>query len=343
MQKLRFGIVLLAVSWLLPGLTPAQSAKTGKSGKSGKAGVVQVKRASYRGWSDALVITNGLVEAVIVPAVGRVMQFRFVNEEGVFWESDDWAGKAPNASSNTWSNFGGDKAWPAPQSDWPKVTPRSWPPPAAFDSMPVQAEIKGEAVELLTPVDPHLGIRVRRLIRLAAKRPVLTITTTFEKIEGDPRTVAVWVITQLKDPQMVYLPLPAATINAAGYVLQSKTQPPSLKREGQLLALRRDAQTAYKIGTDASTLLWLGERYALRIDSPRALGAPYPDQGSSAEVYTNPDPAKYVELEMLGPLSTLKAGDRLARTNVYTLARRQPKAMAPKDMTEEARRLLGQK
>lgn len=311
---------------------------TAQTAKPAKAGSIQIKRTSYRGWPDALVLSNGVVEAVIVPAVGRVMQFRFVNEEGVFWESDDWAGKLPNAASNTWSNFGGDKSWPAPQSEWPKLTPRSWPPPVAFDSMPVQAAIKGNSIELLSPVDPHFGIRVRRLIRLDAKRPVLTITTTFEKIEGDPRTVAVWVITQLNDPQMVYIPLPARTINANGYVLQSKTPPPSLKREGNLLALTRDAKTAYKIGTDADTMLWLGEKFALRIDSPRVPKVTYPDQSSSAEVYTNPDPAKYVELETLGPLSTLKVGDKLTRTNVYTLARRQQNGLA-----EEARLLLGQK
>jgi hypothetical protein len=322
---------------LLLGPAVAQTAKPTKTSST------TIKRETYRGWPDALVLSNGEVEVVIVPAVGRVMQFRFVNEEGVFWESEEWAGKSPNAAASTWGNFGGDKAWPAPQSDWPKITPRSWPPPVAFDAMPVRAEVKGNTVELLTPVDPHYGIRVRRLIRLDAKRPVLTIATTFEKIEGEPRPVAVWVITQLKDPQMVYVPLPAATINAVGYVLQSKTPPPSLKREGNLLSLTRDAKTAYKIGTDASTMLWLGERYALRIDSPRTPKAEHPDQNSSAEVYTNPDPAKYVELETLGPLRTLQVGDRLTCTNTYTLARRRPKAPAPKELAEEARRFLGQK
>lgn len=338
MRKLRFQTTLL-VLLLLCGSAVAQSAKSGQ---------IQIKRAAYRGWPEAIFLSNRLVEAVIVPAVGRVMQFRFVNEDSVFWESDDWAGKMPNAASTTWSNFGGDKAWPAPQSEWPKVTPRGWPPPVAFDALPVQAEIKGNTVELLTPVDLHYGIRVRRLIQLDARKPVLTITTTFEKMEGDPHTVAVWVITQLKDPQMIYVPLPAAQSDATGYVLQSKTPPPSLKREGNLLALTRDAKAAYKIGTQAGTLLWLGEKHALRIDSPRVTNAAYPDENSSAEVYTNQDPAKYVELEMLGPLQTLKVGDQLARTNVYTLARREPKGLNAKGMTsaemaQEARRLLGQK
>jgi hypothetical protein len=78
----------------------------------------------------------------------------------------------------------------------------------------------------------------------------------------------------------------------------------------------------YKIGCDAGTLLWLGEKHVCRIDSPRLPGADYPDQGSSAEVWTNPDPLPYIELEMLGPLYTLKPGDTIAQTNRYTLLRR---------------------
>ena len=39
--------------------------------------------------------------------------------------------------------------------------------------------------------------------------------------------------------------------------------------------------------------------------------------------YTNLDPLKYVELEMLGPLASMSIGDRIERTNVYTLERRK--------------------
>jgi len=298
-----------------------------------------VKRTNYRQWPDSLILSNGQVEAVVVPAVGRVMQLRFAGEDdGPFWENAGLFGKSPNPASSTWGNFGGDKTWPAPQSDWPKLTPRAWPPPQAFDSMPVKAEvkeIKEEAIGLISPVDPHYGIRTRRLIKLDAKRPVMTITTTYEKIEGQPVTVAVWTITQLKDPLGVFVPLPKNPIFAEGYGKQSKDLPTDLKREGQLLSLTRSAKLSTKIGTDANALVWVGEKHVLRIDSPRVANATYPDQGSSAEVYTNPDPLKYVELEMLGPLSQMKTGDRIERANTYTLSRRRDKNAA-----EEGRKIV---
>lgn len=297
---------------------------------------VAVRRATYHQWPESLILGNGQVEVVVVPAIGRVMQFRFAGEDdGPFWENPELFGKSPNPASSTWGNFGGDKTWPAPQGDWPKLTPRAWPPPAAFDSMPVSVEVKGEAIELLSPTDPHYGIRTRRLIKLDAKRPVMTIMTIYEKLEGLPVTVAVWTITQFKDPQGVFVPLPKTSVFTDGYLKQSKETPAELKRVGQLLSMTRGPNVSTKIGTDADALVWIGDKHVVRIDSPRAPNATYPDQGSSAEVYTNLDPLKYVELEMLGPLSQMKAGDRIERTNTYTLSRRHEKKAG-----DEARKLI---
>src|SRR5690242_6363420 len=63
---------------------------------------------NYRGWADSYLLSNGTVEAAVVPAVGRVMQFHFVGKGDVFWENDALKGKSADASGKEWSNFGGD-------------------------------------------------------------------------------------------------------------------------------------------------------------------------------------------------------------------------------------------
>ena len=73
----------------------------------------------------------------------------------------------------------------------------------------------------------------------------------------------------------------------------------------------------------------------MRIDSPRETKGEFPDQGSSAEIYTNPDPLPYVELELLGPLHPMKPGNRIQRHNTYTLQRR-----TEADAAAEARKIL---
>lgn len=282
---------------------------------------VKIARNDYHGWKNCYFLSNTRAEIVVVPQVGRIMQFHFFGEDGPFWENAQLAGKSPDPISAEWGNFGGDKTWPAPQADWPTVAMRAWPPPAAFDSMPVEARILGNAVELVSPVDPHYGIRTRRLIQLDPAQPIMRVTTIYEKVAGAPRRVGIWIITQCKDPRSIRVPVPKPTLYEKGYNLQCARVPPSLKLEGEDLTLVRDPATPHKIGSDAGSLVWVGEKVSLRIDSPRIAGGDYPDNQSSAEVYTNPDPLPYIELELLGPAKTLPAGDKMTQTSVYTLFR----------------------
>ena len=303
---------------------------------SKSAGSVHVTVGTYHGWPDSIIVSNGEVEAVIVPAVGRVMQFHFIGGGDVLFENRDLDGKAPDPASSEWVNFGGDKTWPSPQTDWPKMTKRSWPPPANFDAVAVNASVEKDAVELVSPVDAAYGIRTRRRIELDPHKPVMSITTAYEKVSGNPVKVGVWVITQMADPQRAFLVLPPMSAYPEGYTLLMGKVPQDLRVEDGLLSLTRDHRNESTIGTDGDTLIWMNEKYALRIDAPRLPGAEYPDQGSSTEIYTNEDPLAYIELETEGPLSIMKIGDRIQRTNTYTLSRR-----SEKDPAAEARKILG--
>ena len=292
---------------------------------------------NYHGWSNSITLNNGLVEAVIAPTVGRVMQFRFPGEEGPFWENTNRYGKLP--SPEDWNlytgSFGGDKSWPAPQSVW------NWPPPRGFDGMTNSVTVTNGIVTLVTPVDPLYQARSIRQIELSFGEPVMRIITTFERISTSTKTnkVSVWVITQLRDPVKCYIPIPRPSIFPSGYLRQSDTAPPNLTVTNGLISFVRDIRASHKIGSDSSTLLWLGTKVALRIDAARAPGvAPqdYPDNGSSVEIYTNPDPTAYVELETLGPMEALLPGARISRTNLYRLYRR-----TEIDPDLEARKILG--
>jgi len=293
-----------------------------------------ISTISYHGWANSLLLNNGKAEAVIVPAVGRVMQFHFAGEDDVLWENDKLQGKPADPSSKEWINFGGDKSWPSPQADWEKMIGRGWPPPATFDSVPLEAHSEGDAIELASPVDPDYGIRVHRLIKLDPQKPILTITTTYEKVSGNPLKVGVAVITQLRDPQRAFIKLPAHSKYPEGYTLLNFEKPQDAKFQDGLFSLTRSHDKSSQIGNDGSSLLWMNEKYALRIDSPHVDGAEYAE-GSSAVIYTNHDPDAYVELETYGPLTTLKAGEKISRTNVYTLSKR-----TEKDPDSEARKIL---
>jgi hypothetical protein len=292
-------------------------------------------KITYNGWADSFRLSNSEVEAVVVPSVGRVMQFHFVGEDSIFWENSALQAKPADPSAKDWANFGGDKSWPSPQADWPKMIGRGWPPPATFDSTPLAATAQGNAVEVVSPVDPGYGIRVHRRVELDPHQPVLKITTTYEKVSGDPVKISIGVITQLRDPQRAFIALPAKSQFPDGYVLLNFEKPQDGKLHDGLFSLTRSHENRSQIGNDGSSLLWMNEKYALRIDSPRVDGAEYPNQGSSTVIYTNADPDAYVELETYGPLNTIKTGDKIERTNTYTLSKR-----TEKDPDAEARKIL---
>ena len=296
-----------------------------------------VQHIDYKGWPNSLLLSNGLLEAVVVPAIGRVMQLRFAGErDGPFWENPMIGAHTTATDAEGWANFGGDKAWPSPQADWEHIARRSWPPPAGFDGQPMEAAIDGPAaVTLASPIDAGYGIRVRRRIELSPDRPIMTVTTTYERVAGAPIEVAVWVITQLKNPVVVSAPLGEASGKGTGYEPQSDELPAGLHVADGLLSLTRDPRQNHKIGMRAATLVWIGATELLRIDSALVAGAKYPDDGCSAEVYTNADPLPYVELELLGPLASLAVGESIERVSTYTLGRR-----TEKDPATEIKRLL---
>lgn len=282
--------------------------------------VIVASAQAHLGWKDAIVLRNGVVEAVVVPSVGRVMQFRFAGEaDGPFWENEKLAGQP--MPKDPWKaahgSFGGDKTWPAPQSLW------NWPPPDIFDAEPVTARINADrSVTLTSTPSPRFGLRTVRRIALEATEPVMRIETTYEKISGEPLEVSVWTITQLRDPVAVYLPVPAKSIFSTGLAPQWSAPEGAVQRSGDLLRFARDSAKSYKIGNDSPAIVWVGEKHLLKISTPRPTGETYPDGGCTSELYGNADPVKYVELETVGPLKRLAPGQTLSATNTYRLARR---------------------
>ena len=295
-----------------------------------------IKKINYRGWEDSYILSNSQVEAIIVPAIGRIMQFRFLGGENAFWEDSKIYGKIPNPQSEEWDNFGGDKTWPAPQSKWEEITKISWPPPVTFDSVPVNVKVQKNELTLISEIDPFYGIRFYRQITLEPNQPIMKITITFEKVKGDSQQVSVWTITQLNEPVSVFAAIPQNSIFPQGYNKQFEDLPANLKIDNGILSLTRDANEAHKIGSDASTLLWVGEKTTVRMDSPRIDKAIYPDNNSNSEIYTNYNPKAYVELEFLSPLKTLEVGKKMDLSVTYTLFK-----TTSENLEEQARKILG--
>ena len=286
-----------------------------------------------------MALRNGHTEVVVVPAIGRVMSLGFAGDGGAsdpFWRHGQLGpGLAPD--ENGWINYGGDKAWPAPQSDWERVFGKGWPPPVTFDAAAHTANQNGTAIELVSPVDPACGLRIRRSLTLQDE--LALIHTVYEKVEGPPVRVAVWTITQLVSPERMFALLPAQSAFPGGHRSTLPAAPKDLTVEGRLLGLARHPTEKTMIVNDADALLWVGPGRDLLIENvgtqPADKAAPRPG-GAHAQIYTSPDGAEpYVELELMGPLVELAPGQSSEMDVRYRLIRRE-KA----DPVEEARRVF---
>ena len=294
---------------------------------------VRIEKTTWHGWSDAVVLKNPVAAVVIVPSIGRVMQFGFLDKsgqpaEGPLWNNRDMDGKPVDPASSQWGNFGGDKSWPELQSEWPTIQHRGWPPPTGFDAAVNTVEITGTEVTLTTPIDASYGIRERRVFILDKTAAAMTIATTYEKVSGEPVKTGIWTITQLISPENAYAEIPAKSVFENGYSNLSPAPLFELSPEAGRVRVRRDPAKSTKMGTDGNWLLWTGadaggNKLSLKIErtSVPPADAEWPDKGTRLNIYTNPDGGgqPYVELEVMGAMQVMKVGDKASSSNRYTL------------------------
>jgi len=278
---------------------------------------------NYHSWSNVVSVNNGVVEALIVPAIGRVQQFRFAGEtDGALWENPRTLGRS-SSGGGMYPNFGGDKAWPAPQSVW------NWPPPRGFDGMSNTATFENGVITLVTPVDQSFGIRTTRIIELLPGQPVMRIRTIFERVADATRTnsLGIWIDCEATTSaaSRCYVPVPKPSIFEMGYTTTGSSAftaalPGVFTNDNGLISFGVDGRNNHKVGFDSASMLLVGTNLSLRLDAPRIAGATYPDGNCNTEVYTAG--SDYFELETLGPLTDLPKGGKMEATTTYTLYHR---------------------
>jgi len=70
---------------------------------------VKVERVAYRQFADSIRITNGTIEAIVVPSIGgRLMRFATVGGDNVLWENPT----VPISQAGHSGNWGGEKVGP---------------------------------------------------------------------------------------------------------------------------------------------------------------------------------------------------------------------------------------
>lgn len=317
----RLGTLLLLACGLVLGMALGASAR------------VTIESVRYSGWEGAYRLTNGTVDLVVVPAVARIMRYGYVGGPNVLWNNPVPAGMP--ARPGDWPNFGGDKAWPWPQDEWPQYIGHDWPPPEAADQVPFDAEIVGQdTVRISSPLVIGFGLRIVRYITLAPAGTRVTIVTRLEKIRaGGNRPLGAWTITQVPAPETIYAclaPGASGTLPDHWKRLGGDAPPPSVTTEDGILRVRRDTAKSIKVGVDADTLAVAAAGTLFTVRAVVTDPSGYLP-GERAQIYATADSSPqdaargigpYVELEMTSPKKPLPdPGDTVTLTTVWELRR----------------------
>lgn len=293
--------------------------------------------------SGAHWLDNGVLRLGVVPALGgRLLSLRHQGAE-LLWRNPalldgdlrllDRATPRPNSGRmGDWVNYGGDKTWPAPQG-WDHDGQWAGPPDPVLDSGPYTVCFTEGGLSMTSGAEPRTGLRFTRTLTLGAGASY-TLGLTAENVSTRPVRWALWNVTQLPGGGTVTAGL-AGRREPAVVALVAGTGTPEYTVDGDRLVVPPQ-DVVGKLGVPGSAG-WVrcevdGASLTLSFDvDPEA---EYPDEDSPLEVWLEhplpsplaslgdlDPPARIVELEVLGPLTTLAPGASTGLTITGTVHR----------------------
>ncbi|MHC4231526.1 MAG: hypothetical protein ACYTEM_06890 [Planctomycetota bacterium] len=306
---------------------------------SGGCTSVSVRQIEYRGWDNAVELSNGQVRVVVVPQIGRIMHYAFVGQDNILFETPSLFGVTLDDSKllrqdgqPIWASFGGDRVWPSEEDQFVVINGHRRPPDPWLDGFPWQATLLPEGVQITSGVSDHCGAQVTRTIRLKPDSAQVVIAQRMDKIkpaaksELEPVPLTIWNVTQIRPPSVTLLPLNPDSVFVDRCLIPHWDDYDNQGGEnvtvcGDIGLFVPDAVRNQKIGADATGWVAGIIGSTMMIESfEYDASAVYPDGGTSATIFTCPE---FAELECLSPLKRLKVGDCIEHTIVWDLVKLQ--------------------
>lgn len=299
-RSIGLGLALAAAPVLTPALLRAE---------------VKVEKVSCLNLSNCLKLSNGEVEVVVTTDIGpRVIRYAFVGGENILGE----IGGKPGVKE--WQAWGGHRVWIGPEGQ-----PRSYGP----DNDPIKHEAVGpRGIRLVQPVEAGTGIEKEMVVTLDDKGSGVTVLHRLTNRGKAPFELAPWALTIMNGggtaiiPQEPYETHEKALLPARALVLwhYSDLSDARFKIGPKYIRLSTDAamKEPQKVGimNKQGWAAYARQGTVFIKRYPWKEHAAYPDYGCNTEVYTA---AAFIEVETLGPVTTLAPGATAEHTERWSL------------------------
>ena len=282
--------------------------------------MLSIQKINYQGWANSWQVTNGEVELVVTGDVGpRVMRYGFAGGQNFFKE---FAGQMGKTGEGTWQPRGGHRVWIAPEDIVKSYAP---------DNAPVAIQAQGDAIVCTGPVEALTGMEKKITVRMSPAGAAVELIHELRNAGAQPYHLAPWILTMLAQggtgihgfPPRGTHPEMLEPTNPLVMWAFTHLDDPRWRLSRKYLALRQDPKNSnpQKLGTynrhTWGAYLLNGELFVKRYEAIAAPSA-YPDFGCTFETFTNAD---ILELETLGPLTTLAPGQSVSHTERWTAHR----------------------
>lgn len=289
------------------------------------------------GATEEILLTNGLIKAVVVPAQGgRVVE---LSREGanVLYRNPALLGKKAGRDTGEWLNFGGYKAWISPQSRW------QWPPPFELDSgeyrYRVEAAGDGITIGLESIPSGALGLQLTREIRMEDDSERIAMIDTLKNLSDRTVSWGLWGNAQVQTPGHGIVKLHSDPYTGGVMFYQlfdfpgqeafeiSKGLPKSIT------AYCGGSIERYKIGmlTDQCEIEYhctgCGKELVLTVTFEYQGDSGYPNH-NNIEIY-NDMSMPYAELEILGPVGDIEPEGSICLKQEWRLEEQTVKTRQP--------------
>ncbi|WP_221933688.1 DUF4380 domain-containing protein [Aeromicrobium piscarium] len=302
---------------------------------------VSVDRAAGR--PEVVWLDNGILRLGVVPAAGGRLLSVALHGHETLWRNADLLDddlhprdghriEPHDGPMSAWSNYGGDKTWPAPQG-WSGPGEWAGPPDPVLDSGPyawsTDIGVDGAAVLTMTSADDaRSGLRLQREIVLRPGESAYELTLRGTNVSDGPVSWSLWNVTQraADAPGSGGVWVGVAPDDARTVELAIGTGAPSAEVAAPGIVYLAHQDVVGKLGFPTATG-WLAHAAGGSTTTqvvPVDEGGEYPDGGSRVEVWMEHPleqpiahlgdllpPARIVEVEVLSPRRTIEPGGQL--------------------------------
>ena len=301
---------------------------------------VKTEIINYKGWEKAIRISNKEVLLVVVPQIGRIMHYSYLDEKNLLYENRELEGKTFRADKpykvdgeRAHAGFGGDRIWPTVQDDFVKHNGSRGLSDPWIDGDSWDYKLTNKGVEITSKTSEYLGIKVIRHITLEEKGTTVNIGQKMEKVQMgikkhfEPIKATIWNLSKVKTPEFGLLPLSHNSIFENSIEFQKwpdniNSAPKNYSKHGNVGQLLPVPGVFQKMGTDSKG--WVAGVYDNMVfgqfftfDKTET----YPDGGTSATIFTC---TRFTELECLSPEQALKVGETLEFNIKWKLNKLKP-------------------